>query len=51
MTFNPNIFDAYDVNLIIDSLHFYLMNQSLSRDEQNEVHDRVYSIEKRLIDN
>ena len=37
MTFNPNIFDAYETNLIVDALEFFRENQSFRKDEWHKM--------------
>ena len=51
MTFNPNTFDAYDTNLIVNSLWFYLDNHHTPPYEWDEHRNQITEIVNKLINN
>ncbi len=48
MTFNPNIFDAYDTNLIIDALEFSMEFQSVPSNEYSDYINQITLIIDKL---
>ena len=49
MTFNPNLFDAYDTNLIVDAIWFQLEHGSFKPGEWEEYRDQATLIVDKLI--